>query len=206
MTALPLTAIPLLVESVGAVYGTLSGVAGPEPAASAFTAAWAAPRGGAWSVKSRQHLLTHRAIVPTGDPPLGGLRLATSAEEALARQWGTEFANESGLTPLDGALCAGLISRRQLYFWDDGGPRSMVGILRETHDAAAIGIVYTPPAFRDRGYATTAIAAFSQRLLERGMTHSYFCLDPSNAAAYSICRQLGYAIVQDTVDIDFVFT
>src|SRR5690606_17766023 len=32
ITALPQAAIPALVESVGAVYGTLSGVAGPEPA------------------------------------------------------------------------------------------------------------------------------------------------------------------------------
>src|SRR5690606_23585498 len=88
MTALPLEVIPALIESVGAVYRTLSGVAGPEPAASAFTAEWLRRRGGSWSVQSRQSLLTHKAIVPTGNPPPGELRLATAADAGLAREWG----------------------------------------------------------------------------------------------------------------------
>lgn len=205
VTALPPAAIPALVASVGAIYGTLSGVAGPEPAASAFAAAWMELRGGSWSVQSRQNLLAHRALVPTGDPPPGALRPATGADAVLARHWGEAFAHESGLAGLDGALCARLIPERRLYFWDDGSPQCMVGVLRETHDAAAIGILYTPPALRERGYATAAVAAFSGHLLDRGLTHSYFCLEPSNPAGYSLCLRLGYAVVQDTVDIDFAF-
>ena len=203
ITALPLTAIPALVESVGALYRTLSGVAGPEPAAQTFAAAWGKLRGMRWSVQSRQRLLAHQAIVPTGDPPLGALRLATATDAVIAERWGAAFAHESGLAALDGAVCARLIPERRLYFWDDAGPRCMLGVLRETRDAAAIGILYTPPALRDRGYASAAAAAFSRHLLDRGLTHSYFCLDPSNAAADWICRRLGYAVVQDTADIDF---
>lgn len=203
ITALPLGAIPALVESVASVYRTLSGVAGPEPAASAFAAAWLELRGGSASVLARQSLLTHKAIVPTGDPPPGVLRLAEEADTALARQWGAAFAYESGLAGLDGEVCARLVPARWLYFWDDGGPCCMLGVLRETRDAAAIGILYTPAALRERGYATAAVAAFSRHLLDRGLTSSYFCLEPSNAAGYAICRKLGYAAVQDTVDIDF---
>jgi RimJ/RimL family protein N-acetyltransferase len=205
ITALPPAAIPALVESVAAVYRTLSGVAGPEPAASAFTAAWTKLRGGSWSVQSRQSLLTHKAIVPTRDPPPGTLRLATGADGALAQRWGAEFAYDSGIAGLDGGLCARLIDLRQLYFWDDGAPRCMIGVLRETRDAAAIGVLYTPAALRERGYATAAVAAFSRQLLDRGLRHSYFCLEPSNPAGAWICRRLGYAVVQETVDIDFVF-
>jgi RimJ/RimL family protein N-acetyltransferase len=203
ITALPLETIPALVESVGAVYRTLSGVAGPEPAASAFTAAWTRPRGVSWSVQARQRLLTHKAIVPTGDPPPGTLRLATGDDGAIAQQWGAAFAQETRLEGLDGRVCAHLILDRRLYFWDDGGPRCMLGVLRETGAAAAIGILYTPPALRERGYATAAVAAFSRHLLERGVPQSYFCLDPSSTAADSLCLRLGYADVQETVDIDF---
>lgn len=204
MTALPVAAVPGLVDDVAGVYDTLSGVAGPEPAASAFAAAWAEPRGLSWSVRSRQRLLAHKALVPTDEPPSGTLRLASAADRELARRWGDAFVRESGLAGLDGALCAELISNQGLYFWDDGAPRCMLGVLRETRDAAAIGILYTPGELRERGYATAAVSAFSRHLLERGLGYSYFCLDPFNVPADSICRRLGYALVQETVDIDFV--
>lgn len=203
MTSLPVACIPELVDSVGRVYSTLSGVAGPEPGASAFTAAWAKLHGGAWSVQSRQNLLLHKAIVPMREPPAGALRAANGADAGVAQQWGAAFARESGLSGLGGGLCLNLLRARQLYFWDDGGPRCMLGVLRETHDAAAIGVLYTPPQYRERGYATAAAAAFSRHLLERGLPHSYFCLEPSNSVGYSLCHRLGYAVVQETVDIDF---
>lgn len=203
ITALPLRTVPPLVESVGAVYRDLSGVAGPEPAASAFASAWTKLHGGSWSVHSRQRLLTHRAIVPTDEPPPGKLRIASQADALLAQQWGMGFAHETRLPGLDGTMIVRLIPGGLLYFWDDGTPRCMLGVLRETRDAAAIGVLYTPPEYRDHGYATAAVAAFSRRLLERGMTQSYFCLDPSNPAADWICWRLGYTTVQETSDIDF---
>jgi hypothetical protein len=203
ITALPLAVVPELIESVAAYYPTLSGVAGPEPAASAFAAAWCNPRRVAWSVQARQRLMAHRALVPTREPPPGRLRRAHAADAPLARQWGDGFAHESGLSGLDGSVCLQLIPAGRLFFWDDGAPKCMVGVLRETRDAAAIGILFTPAPFRERGYATAAVASFSRHLLERGMTHSYFCLDPSNVVADAISHRLGYAVVQDTVDIDF---
>jgi hypothetical protein len=203
LTALPLTAIPALTESVAAVYGTLSGVAGPEPAVTAFTAAWSELRGVPWSIQSRQQLLAHRAIVPMNEPPPGALRVATGADAGLARQWGEAFAYESGIEALDGVFCVRSIPGRRLYLWEDGAPSCMLGVLRETHDAAAIGVLYTPPALRERGYASAAVAAFSRHLLDRGLTQSYFCLDPMNVAADWICRRLGYGVVQETADIDF---
>ena len=201
---MPLAAVPLVVDSVSEVYAALTGVAGPEPAASAIASAWAERRGVRWTVQSRQHLLMHKAIVPSGNPPRGALRLVTADERDLAWQWGAAFAAESGLGALDGRLCVELVARKQLYVWEDGGPRCMLGVLRETRDAAAIGVLYTPPAHRERGYAAAIVDAFSRRLLERGMSRSYFCLEPSNSAAYAICQRLGYGVVQETVDIDFV--
>ncbi len=204
ITALPLETIPALVEHVAGIYDSLSGVAGPEPAASEFASVWTTLHGGSWTVQSRQQLLAQRAVVPTDEPPRGELRLANSEDALLAQRWGESFALETRLPGLDGALVARLIPGGLLYFWDDGSPRCMLGVLRETRDAAAVGILYTPPEFRDRGYATATVAAFGRRLLERGISQSYFCLDPSNPAADSICWRLGYVTVQETADIDFV--
>jgi hypothetical protein len=203
LTSLPLAALPALVDSVASVYDALSGVAGPEPGASAFTAAWTERRGGTWTVQARQHLLLHKAIVPTRDLPPGSLRPGRSTDAQLAHDWGAAFARESGLRGLDAGFCIQLLRARQIFFWDDGTVRCLLGVLRETRDAAAIGIVYTPPAYRERGYATAAVSAFSRELLERGLPYSYFCLEPSSAAGYSLCHRLGYAVVQETADIDF---
>ena len=203
ITALPLDAIPAIVESVGTFYPTLSGVAGPEAPAMAFTTAWLQRRPGSWSVRARQQLLEHKAIIPVANLPPGALRPATAGDGTAAQQWGAAFARESGLTGLDGSVCLSLIPERRLYFWDDGGPRCMIGVLRETNDAAAIGILYTPLQFREHGYARASVATLSRQLIERGLTRSYFCLDPADAATYSICVRLGYGVVQNTVDIDY---
>jgi hypothetical protein len=181
----------------------LGGVAGPEPGASAFAEAWLALRGGAARVQARQRLLAHRLIVPTGDAPPGALRRAVDADADVARQWGAAFEVESRLAGLDGALCARLIREGRLHLWDDNGPKCMLGVLRETRDAAAIGILYTAPAHRERGYASAAVAGFSRQLLDRGMAHSYFCIDPASVVADAVSRKLGYVGIQDAVDIDF---
>lgn len=203
VTALPEAAIAPLADSVDAVYGALSGVSGPEPAASTFAAAWRARRGGAWSVRSRQRLFEHKALVPEQNAARGALRLADGRDAGLAREWGAAFARESGVPALGGAFCAQLIPVRQLYFWDDGEPACMLGVLRETADAAAIGVVYTPPALRERGYAAAALGSLSRSLLERGLGRSYVYAHPDNAAAAALCNRLGYGVVQDAVDIDF---
>jgi hypothetical protein len=156
-------------------------------------------------VRARQQLLEHKAIVPVANLPPGGLRPAAGVDAAVAQNWGAAFARESGLSALDGDVCVRLIPERRLYFWDDGGPRCMIGVLRETGDAAAIGILFTPPSFRERGYARASVAALTRHLIDRGTTRSYFCLDPADAATYSICVRLGYGVVQNTVDIDYAF-
>jgi hypothetical protein len=203
VTALPETAIGPVVENLERVYRSLPGVAGAEPTASAFASAWTAAHGGSWRVQSRQRLYLHRALVPEDSAPRGSLRLANAADLERARSWGTEFMRESHV-PLDGRFCAELIRHGRLYFWDDGEPCCMLGVLRETPDSGAIGVIYTPPNLRERGYARAGIAALSRLWLERGVLNSYVCGDPANIVGDAICLRLGYEIVQDSADIHFI--
>jgi hypothetical protein len=145
-----------------------------------------------------------RSLEAPGFQAAGRLRPASEADPARAREWGGEHARESGIAPLDGFFCASLIRERRLFFWDDGRPRCMVGVFRDAPTAAAIGIVYTPPGLRKRGYATTAVAALSRQWLDRGTRNLFVCADPKSAAAHALCRQLGFEHFQDSVDIDFV--
>lgn len=202
ITALPEAALGPLVENLETVYGSLPGVAGAEPTASAFASAWTAAHGGSWRVQTRQRLYLHRALVPDDSRARGGLRLANAADLERARAWGTAFARESRV-PLDGSFCAQLIRYGGLYFWEDGKPCCMLGVLRETPNSGAIGVIYTPPELRERGYAAASIAALSRLWLERGIMNSYVCGDPANIAGDAICLRLGYEIIQDSADIHF---
>lgn len=203
VSALPAAAIPVLVADVAALYPTLSGVAGTEPAASQFAGAWTKGHGGSWKVQASQRLFALRALEAPGSQPAGRLRPATDADAVLAQDWGAAHARDSGIAPLDGRFCASLIRERRLHFWDDGRPRCMVGVFREAPGAAAIGIVYTPAGLRKRGYATAAVATLSRQWLDRGTRNLFVCADPKNAAAHALCRQLGFEPFQDSVDIDF---
>ena len=143
------------------------------------------------------------ATATPGEPTAGTLRLATSADTALAQSWGAAVSMDSGISALDGRVCVQLIGARLLYFWVDDQPRCMLGLLRETPQSAAIGIVYTPAAFRGQGYATTAVGALNDLLVERGVTNRFLCIDPTKDGALALAEKLGGGLVQDTLDIDF---
>jgi predicted GNAT family acetyltransferase len=201
-TVLPAAAIPLLVKDLAATYaGSIAGFSGPEPTVSELAAAWVQQRGGSWSVSERGRLLSLPRV--TARPGLRGvLRLAGSSDTALAQSWGAAVSIDSGIAALDGRVCAQLIGAKQLYFWGDDQPRCMIGLLRETPQSVAIGIVYTPAAFRGQGYAASAIAALSDLLDERGVVNRYLWIAPDNDGAQALARKLGCQLVYDALDID----
>jgi RimJ/RimL family protein N-acetyltransferase len=202
VTALPTAALAPLSLDLEKTYKTISGFSGVDPAASALADVWIARHGGASTIVSRQFLL----MFPPESPPTrvaGALQLASSNDSSLAKAWGDELARESGVATLDGALCERLIGVQQLYFWQHGGRRCMLGLLQSTPRAAALGIVYTPPEHRGQKYATSAVAALNAELLARGLERRYFFIDPANRAAQALSRKIGCELVQAAVDIDF---
>jgi predicted GNAT family acetyltransferase len=130
------------------------------------------------------------------------LRLARPADTALAQTWGAASSIDSGIAALDGNLCAQLLRAKLLYFWADDQPRCMVGLLRETRDSAAVGIVYTPAAFRGQGHATAALTALCRLLDERGIANRYLWIGPDSDAAQALARKLGGRLVHDSLDVD----
>ena len=201
VTALPPTAIAPLVASLEETYATVSGFSGPEPTASAVAAAWVERHGGAWSIQARQRLVSLPST-PRGSPSAGTLRLASRDDAALAQTWGAAASLDSGIAPLDGQFCLRLLGAKRLYLWVDDKPRCMLGLIRETPHSAALGIVYTPAAYRGHGHATAAITALRELLRERGVEATYLYLDPASDAAAALAQKLGAAMIHDEVDID----
>jgi len=204
VTALPQTAIAPLVADLAATYaGPIGGFSGPEPTVRALADAWVQARGGSWSVNTRGRLLAFSpGARPTQASKSGVLRLAGPGDAALAQGWGAAASIDSGIAALDGSLCTHLLRAKMLYFWVDDEPRCMIGLLRETRHSVAVGIVYTPAAFRGQGYGSAALAALNRLLDERGVANRYLWIDPSSDAAQALAAKLGCRFVYDSLDVD----
>ncbi|RPI59519.1 MAG: GNAT family N-acetyltransferase [Lysobacterales bacterium] len=160
-------------------------------------------RGGSWAINTSGRLLSFSSLSATNDPGAAGmLRLAAAGDTALAQSWGAAASIDSGIAALDGRMCMQLLGAKLLYFWVDDQPRCMIGLLRETRDSAAVGIVYTPATFRGQGYATAAMTALCKLLDERGVANRYLWTDPKSDGANALARKLGCGFVYDSLDID----
>jgi RimJ/RimL family protein N-acetyltransferase len=204
VTVLPDAAIGPLVADLAATYpGPIGGFSGPEPTVSTLATAWVERRGGSWSVNTRGRLMSFSGGADDGGASKKGvLRLADQRDTALAQSWGAAASIDSGIAALDGNLCVELIRAKLLYFFADDRARCMIGLLRETRDSVAIGIVYTPATFRGQGYGTAALRALDRLLEERGVKNRYLWVDPKSDAAQALAAKLGCRFVFDSLDID----
>lgn len=203
VTTMPAEAVEPVVEDIAEVYASLPAVLGREDDAGRVAEAWSRRARVTWSFGSRMRI--HRLdtlIEPLVVPP-GTLRAARNDERALVVGWLDAFLEDTGIGGATGmALADVLFAERQVFLWDDGGPKAMVGVPGFTPHGARVGYVYTPPGERGRGYATAATAALSRRLLDAGR----FCVlftDLANPVSNRIYARLGYVPVCDVVDAVF---
>jgi hypothetical protein len=91
----------------------------------------------------------------------------------------------------------------EVFFWRDPLPVSMAARNRPTPNGESVGLVYTPPEHRGKGYATSVVAALSQRLLDEGKRFCGLYTDLANPTSNSIYRKIGYVPVADVIDIHF---
>lgn len=90
------------------------------------------------------------------------------------------------------------IESGDVYLWDDGRAVSMAAKARPTAHGIAVKQVYTPPEFRNRGYATSCVARLSQTLLDSGREFCCLFADRTNPTSNAIYQKIGYRPVCDT--------
>jgi len=130
----------------------------------------------------------------------GSLRVATESDTDLVLDWVTAFEREALAAILPQSPRA-VVERRiaagELFLWCDPDPRTMAGWARPTRRAVAVNGVYTPVAYRGRGYATSCVAELSARMLERGFELCVLYTDLGNPTSNAIYTRIGYRPVQD---------
>jgi len=201
VTDLPDDAIEPLVSSLRETYLSLPGVGGPERTASAFANAWTSRFGGRWLVEHRQRLHSLTTVRRPSEPAAGALRLALPPDLPVARAWMAGFIHDAGVRYVGADAVGRLIEERRLYFWVDEQPRCMLGAVRDTPNTTGIAGVYTPPPFRNRGYASIAVATLSRRLLAAGKRSCFLYTDLANPVSNSVYRRVGYEPIDDVVDL-----
>ncbi len=65
-------------------------------------------------------------------------------------------------------------------------------------------MVYTPPEFRNRGYATTSVAQLSRQMLSGDYSFCTLFTDLANITSNNIYMKIGYIPVCDFAMIEFV--
>lgn len=132
------------------------------------------------------------------DIPLaeGSMRPATEHDEPFLVKAYNEFEKETGLpaSSKDEARhkIGVMLDKHEVYVWEvDGKIVSCAKKSRETANGVTVSFVYTPKAFRKRGYARSLVAELSRELLT---TKQYCTLytDMKNPTSNKIYQEVGY--------------
>jgi uncharacterized protein len=177
----------------------LPGVMGLIPDVKTFLQAWQKLTGQSYQLSIVDKIHQLREVQPVAAIP-GYLRLATERDRAFLIEWIPAFIKEIGETmgqDLD-RIVDHRVKTKSTYIWeDDNVPVSLASGRQRSQNVGLIGSVYTPPAYRRKGYATACVAALSQKLLEAGCDSCFLLTDLANPTSNHIYRQIGYVPVCD---------
>jgi len=201
-------AVDALVDALGSE--SLPGLLGPTGAAARFTAGWTDATGQTAAIEVAERIFRLMRVIPPDRPPPGSWRLAEPRDRDLITSWVVAFSEEAvpeaPPIPDPAAVADRWIARagRLGYLWEDGGAVvSMVGASGETPNGIRIGPVYTPPALRGRGYASSLTVAASADQLVRGRRFCFLFTDLANPTSNKIYRAIGYEPVCDVDQVRF---
>jgi uncharacterized protein len=199
ISAMASAAIQSLADFLRNADAPIPGVAGPSAAATAFAEAWSRATGRSRTLQMEQRLYACERVEPIRAAS-GRLRLAEPGDGDVLAAWNGEFEVALGgktMSPRAKDVMQRQIAAGSVFVWDDGRPVSCAAFARETENAVAVNFVYTPRELRGRGYATSCVAALTQRLLDRGKTFCCLYTDLANPTSNGIYQRIGYRSVCD---------
>ena len=140
------------------------------------------------------------------DPNLlnrGSIRPVTMDEIERLTDWMVAFHIESlNQEPLRSEAREGLKREIELgnYFFyeEEGEVLSTLATARQMVNGTSINMVYTPPEYRKKGYATSSVALLTQKLLDDGWQFTALFTDLDNPTSNRIYKKIGYRKVGES--------
>jgi len=198
LTRAPADAVRLLAQHLIRTGAPVPGVLGPSAAANLFAECWVEKAESRCRPGMGQRIYQCDRVVRPADGP-GRLRPAAGGDLPLLVEWRRDFCREVGHAVGEDHRVAveNFLADRRLYVWENGRTVSMAGWAGETVTGLRVGMVYTPPKLRRRGYASSCVASLTQRLLDSGKTRCFLAADLANPTSNGIYRRIGYRPVCD---------
>ena len=183
------------------------GVLGEAVLAQSFAESYCAAKGISYHIHTRMRQYELKQVNPAV-PQIGTLRLAEEKDLAFLPYWVAGFQHDCHGKPStpdgDPQHYRYQIDTGRLFILElEGTPVSMAMMNREMQSVCGLSQVYTPPYFRGKGYASSCVAALSQKILDRGYTSSVLYTDLDNPTSNSIYQKIGYVPICDSLDIRF---
>lgn len=179
------------------------GVNAAADTARALSAAYRAQTGGTSELRISMalHAVGPDELIDPPRPAGGRLRAPRHEEQELVADWYLAFiaeSHEQEAPDVARRTARMRIERGLLLVWDaDGEPVSLAGRTVAVAGVPRIGPVYTPPALRGRGYASTAVAALSRALFAEGARRVVLFTDLANPTSNKIYGEVGYRRLAD---------
>jgi uncharacterized protein len=174
------------------------------PVAAMFTTFWQAQAGKLPTLRMAMkiHQLTEVTTLATVG---GALRRANAGDREWLLAWYVAFKREVwGTIPRNGEAWLGQrLQQQDLFVWQDQEPVALVCGDMIPGDLGRIFLVYTPPKYRRRGYASAAVAAVSQGLLDGGARLCVLFTDLANPTANKIYQAVGYEPICEWLNYQF---
>lgn len=203
VTPMQRKAVSGLVDRIASDGIALPGVGFEVVTASAFAGEWAARTNCAVNPTRVGRQYECRDVTPPERLASGEMRLAMRGQRDLMTDWLAQFRGVVSGSDVDIATEVDkAMSQERIYVWDADGAVSMVIQSPSQGDVGQIGIVFTPPEQRGKGYASACVAELTSRILASG-NRCLLYTNLNNPTANHIYRQIGYQVVQETLQFEF---
>lgn len=145
-------------------------------------------------------------------PTEGNQRLATKDDLKLIADWMIEFQIESLLNELDYEAAVKkatkYIDENRIYLYENSEQQvvSMAIAARKLVHGMAITYIFTPEAYRGKGYAAANIYYLSRELLDEGYHFCTMFVDKKNPLSSRAYEKVGYVILEDNYEYKVIPT
>jgi uncharacterized protein len=202
ITPVTTMAAQALVEVMSEQAPDLPGVAGDAASAASFAGGWAERLRIAVAPVEAQRIYRLTALHPPHRIP-GQFRPADEADRDTLVAHRIAFHADTGEPGELDAAAAVERSLRRCFVWEDGDVVSSAIATSPEAGVVRVGVVYTRPEHRRRGYGSALVAATSAWARENERAHCILYTQLVNPTSNAIYRAIGYEPVSEVLRYRF---